>query len=207
MQGCIISNFQWWTIAGFELRTFGYAVTCSTIWAISHWLFYHLYADLLNIIAKGFFVESTSGERKSLTDPNYFSINSIWNSENYWLAITDDWKTSDSLNLENKEKWIKFVADLDTGSGNSPKRLLSNLVRKQYLFLPGKIFQQAKSGRLLYNVIIINQLQKKISWNKLRRCCFMKRIVNSNFDINLIYFRLKSIIFNLFSIKRTININ
>ena len=85
---------------------------------------------ILTTFHPGFFVETTTGERKSLTDPNYFSINSVWNCENYWLAITDDWKTSDSLNLDKKEKWIKFVADLDTGNGNSPKRLLSNLVRK-----------------------------------------------------------------------------
>ena len=36
-QGCIISNSQWWTLAGFEPRIFFSTVTCSTIWAISHW--------------------------------------------------------------------------------------------------------------------------------------------------------------------------
>jgi hypothetical protein len=80
---------------------------------------------------QGFFVESTTGERKALDDRNYFSINSVWNSENYWVAITDDWKTgnSGSLELSDPEKWIKFVCDLETGTGNSPKRLLNNLVR------------------------------------------------------------------------------
>ena len=79
---------------------------------------------------QGFFVETTTGERKALDDRNYFSINSVWNSENYWVAVTEDWKTGNtgSLDLSNPEKWVKFVCDLETGSGNSPKRLLNNLV-------------------------------------------------------------------------------
>ena len=28
---------QWWALAGFELQTLRFAVTCSTTWAISHW--------------------------------------------------------------------------------------------------------------------------------------------------------------------------
>ena len=63
-----------------------------------------------------------------MSDKNYYAINSVWNSENYWLAINDDWKRSNSLDLSNPDKWIKFVCEIETNSGNSPKRLLSNLV-------------------------------------------------------------------------------
>ena len=82
---------------------------------------YFIFIDL------GFFIETTSGERKRLDDSNYLSINSVWNNDNYWLAKNDDWRSSNSLDLPNKENWIKFVCDLDKQPDSSPKRLLNNL--------------------------------------------------------------------------------
>jgi len=82
---------------------------------------------LLQIADLGFFIETTTGERKRLDDSNYLSINSVWNCDNYWLAKKDDWKSSNHLDLSNSENWIKFVCDLEKQSNTSPKRLLNNL--------------------------------------------------------------------------------
>ena len=51
-----------------------------------------IYIDVSHLSPDGdgpcFFVEATTGERKSLADPSYRRINSIWNHENYWLSKT-----------------------------------------------------------------------------------------------------------------------
>ena len=83
----------------------------------------------------GFFIEAPTGQRKTLDDPAYKSINSAWNHENYWLnkQEDEDWKNAKSLDLADESKWIKFVCDMELpkksedGQGDSPKRLLNNL--------------------------------------------------------------------------------
>lgn len=51
-----------------------------------------IYVDLSHVSPDGdgrsFFIESTTGARKSLSDPSYRRINSVWNHENYWLSKT-----------------------------------------------------------------------------------------------------------------------
>ena len=52
-----------------------------------------IYIDVSHLSTDGgegpcFFVESTTGERKMLSDPSYRRINSVWNHENYWLSKT-----------------------------------------------------------------------------------------------------------------------
>ena len=50
-----------------------------------------IYVDLSHVAdgeGRSFFVESTTGLRKSLSDPSYRRINSVWNHENYWLSKT-----------------------------------------------------------------------------------------------------------------------
>ena len=50
-----------------------------------------IYVDLSHVAdgeGHSFFVESTTGLRKSLSDPSYRRINSVWNHENYWLSKT-----------------------------------------------------------------------------------------------------------------------
>ena len=105
-----------------------------------------------------------------MTDPNYFSINSVWNSQNYWLAITDDWKTSDSLNLDKKEKWIKFVCDLDTGTENSPKRLLSNLVKKYYIFYLFVVYFDQHLGAVHPKTLVEIFIFSIFGAKKLKKC-------------------------------------
>lgn len=96
--------------------------------------FFHawVYVDIVD--APGFFIESTTGERKPLNHPSYKSINSAWNHENYWLnkQLDEEWKNGKSLDLIDESKWIKFVCHLDMpkkeeSQDDSPKRLLNNL--------------------------------------------------------------------------------
>ena len=37
---------------------------------------------------RSFFIEATTGVKKSISDPSYRRINSVWNHENYWLSKT-----------------------------------------------------------------------------------------------------------------------
>jgi hypothetical protein len=99
-----------------------------------HYFHSWIYIDMLE--SSGFFIESTTGNRKPLNNPAYKSINSVWNHENYWLnrQADEEWKTATSLDMGNNSKWIKFVCDMElpkkTGENSnedSPKRLLNNL--------------------------------------------------------------------------------
>ena len=51
-----------------------------------------IYVDISHLTpdseGQGFFIESTTGERKRLSDPAYKRINAVWNHENYWLSKT-----------------------------------------------------------------------------------------------------------------------
>ena len=72
-----------------------------------------IYVDLSHIGSDGegrsFFIEATTGMRKSLSDPSYRRINSVWNHENYWLSKTGQ----DASTTSGNYKFDQFTRNLN----------------------------------------------------------------------------------------------
>ncbi|KAK6635811.1 hypothetical protein RUM44_001065 [Polyplax serrata] len=64
-------------------------------------------------VTEPIFIESTTGLAKSLDDPEYHGIESLWNHQNYWVCVQFDNKTENckdiSFNLNDIECWERLL--------------------------------------------------------------------------------------------------
>ncbi|EEB18417.1 conserved hypothetical protein [Pediculus humanus corporis] len=78
-------------------------------WRLHAWVVVLPSKDILEPI----FIETTTGNAKSLNDPEYHGIESIWNHENYWVLIKFNEKTTTckdiSFDLNNPEIWERLL--------------------------------------------------------------------------------------------------
>ena len=81
-----------------------------------------IYVDLSHIGSdeegRSFFIEATTGMRKSLSDPSYRRINSVWNHENYWLSKTGQ----DASTTSGNYKFYQFTQNLNFWDFNLKSR-------------------------------------------------------------------------------------
>ena len=64
--------------------------SCFTAWRLHSWVVILPSKDVTEPV----FIESVTGVAKSLSDPEYHGIESMWNHQNYWVLVQFDKKTT-----------------------------------------------------------------------------------------------------------------
>lgn len=95
-------------------------------------------------VTEPFFIEPSTGEKVSLNDYNYISIESVWNHENYWVNMQNESRISDMIfDLSNLQHWEYIIIEEEsdeeentTKSKNMDLGIQTGEVDNQILDLP-----------------------------------------------------------------------